>query len=182
MGPRPRSDPKESIPAQGRPRNLRMGARLRHRRGRRVGREDSLPVVRRRLDARDDRDRPHRGALEQDRCEAEIAALKAKKAFLVLKLRGARARGWPPGTGGRRHMRSIELCKNCTCAGGGSRARRRPRERRAAGRHAGLPRRAPGLDHARGMARTRKAPTAPPGRSTRALVKAHPAGIHLPAS
>ena len=37
---------------------------------------------------------PHRGALEQDRVEAEIAALKAKKAFLVLKLRGARAREW----------------------------------------------------------------------------------------
>ena len=37
---------------------------------------------------------PHRGALEQDRVEAEIAVLKAKKAFLVLKLRGARAREW----------------------------------------------------------------------------------------
>ena len=37
---------------------------------------------------------PHRGALEQDRFEADIAALKAKKAFLVLKLRGARAWEW----------------------------------------------------------------------------------------
>ena len=37
---------------------------------------------------------PHRGALEQDRFEADIAALKAKKASLVLKLRGARAREW----------------------------------------------------------------------------------------
>ena len=55
---------------------------------------------------------PHRGALEQDRCEAEIAALKAKKAFLVLKLRGARAREWLRQNRGRRHMRSIELCKN----------------------------------------------------------------------
>ena len=55
---------------------------------------------------------PHRGALEQDRLEAEIAALKAKKAFLVLKLRGARAREWLRQNRGRRHMRSIELCKN----------------------------------------------------------------------
>ena len=55
---------------------------------------------------------PHRGALEQDRLEAEIAALKAKKAFLVLKLRGARAREWLRQHRGRRHMRSIELCKN----------------------------------------------------------------------
>ena len=37
---------------------------------------------------------PHRGALEQDRFEADIAALKTKKAFLVLKLRGARAWEW----------------------------------------------------------------------------------------
>ena len=37
---------------------------------------------------------PHRGALEQDRFEADITALKAKKAFLVLKLRGARAWEW----------------------------------------------------------------------------------------
>ena len=37
---------------------------------------------------------PHRGALEQDRFEADIAALKTKKAYLVLKLRGARAREW----------------------------------------------------------------------------------------
>ena len=37
---------------------------------------------------------PHRGALEQDRFEADITALKAKKAYLVLKLRGARAWEW----------------------------------------------------------------------------------------
>ena len=57
---------------------------------------------------------PHRGALEQDRVEAEIAVLKAKKAFLVLKLRGARAREWLRQNRGRgpRQMRNIENCKN----------------------------------------------------------------------
>ena len=40
--------------------------------------------------------------------------LKAKKAFLVLKLRGARAWEWARQNRGRgpRHMRNIESCKN----------------------------------------------------------------------
>ena len=55
---------------------------------------------------------PHR--LDQDRLEARIEALKAKKAFLILKLRGARALEWARQNRGRgpRQMRNIELCKN----------------------------------------------------------------------
>lgn len=129
---------------------------------------------------------PHRGALEQDRCEAEIAALKAKKAFLVLKLRGARAREWLRQNRGRSHMRSIELCKNLEHAPAVVRARDAVLENAArldATRAYLVARR--GLDHAYEMLTKdkkgadcvppRKGPRAPSSRRTRPV-------YYLPAS
>ena len=127
---------------------------------------------------------PHR--LDQDRLEARVEALKARKAFLVLKLRAARAREWARQNRGRgpRQMRNIELCKNLEQAPAVIRARDAILENGArldATRAYLVARR--GLDHAYEMllkdkkdadcVPPRKGPRAPSSRRT---------GILLPAS
>ena len=145
-----------------------MGARLRHRRGRRVGRIPYLLCVGGWTHATIVTD-PHRGALEQDRCEAEIAALKAKG----LPRPRLRARG-----NGRQNR------GGATCGASNSQNLYAPavvRARDAVLENAARldataysPRAGPGP--AQMPPRTRKAPTA--ASAVRAPSSAHPAGGH----
>ena len=148
-----------------------MDARVRHRRGRRVGREDPLLGVCQRLDAQDDREGPpprrsgagphrgrDRGAQDHKGFPRPQAPGRARLGMAPTEKKGGAREEPRPGPGG------------------GSRARRHPRERRAAGRHAGLPRRAPGVGPCvRGahQGQERRRLRTSPERSTRALVKAH---------